>query len=210
MNIIGPAGRIAASLKQRIQPGYVGPLKLLLHGSPGVGKTELANAIAESLGSKWDRESVNGRNVTIELVREWQMTMHCTSMFGEWKVKILNEADLMSRPAQDLMLSVLDELPANRAIICTSNAAVGDLSERFHTRFQKHKVDAPSQEEVANLLVCQHGLPPDQAAFISVASGGNVRAALNDADVWLGEHRPSKGSRAVQLESLELLGALGL
>jgi DNA polymerase III delta prime subunit len=137
-------------------------------------------------------------------VREWQVSLQCSSMFGDWKVKVINEADTMTAPAQDLMLSVLDELPTKRAIICTSNLSVKDLSERFRTRFQLHKVGAPTQEEIANLL-CEHGLPPDQAAFISVASGGNVRAAMNDAEAWFMETKHAARAHQQDLSAV-LLG----
>lgn len=160
----------------------------------------MAKAIAEDLGARWDLECINGRN--IDVVRDWQLHLHCSSMFDEWKVKVINEADLMTVPAQDLMLSVLDELPPRRAIICTSNLSVKDLSERFRTRFQLHKVEAPTQEEVAAHL-CDLGLPPDQAAFIAVACGGNVRAAMNDAEVWFMEHK-----HAARVHQSDMMGTL--
>jgi len=201
MKLIGHAGHLAATLRSELDTTR--PVKLLFHGEPGIGKTKLAEAVAESLGNKWDVEAVNGRNVTIDLVREWQHSLH-SSMFGSWKVKIINEADLMTAPAQDLMLSVLDEMPAQRAIICTSNLSLKDFQTRFHTRFIKKKVEPPTQEEIANLL-CEHGLPADQAAFIAVACGGNVRAALNDAEAWAMEHKHA--ARAYQQDlSAVLLG----
>lgn len=201
MNTIGPAAII---LKQLLAIDRSRPVKVLLHGAPGCGKTTIAEAFAENIGGKWDIESVNGRNVTIDLVREWQHSLHTSSMFSDWKVKIINEADLMTAPAQDLMLSVLDELPVKRAVICTSNVNIKDLSERFRTRFVKYKVDCPKSEEIANLL-CDRGLPPDQSAFISVSCSGNVRAALNDADVWFSEQRHAEVS-PTRILNLELLG----
>ncbi|MCX8109214.1 MAG: AAA family ATPase [Verrucomicrobiae bacterium] len=51
--------------------------RYLLIGPPGVGKTELANMFARRLaGHPTQIESVNGRNVDINLVRKWQESSH--------------------------------------------------------------------------------------------------------------------------------------
>ena len=186
MKLIGPAGKILSAVSG-LRYTDSKPVKLMLYGPPGVGKTALAEALASSIGdSKWDIESINGRNVTIDVVRDWQQSMHCSSMYGEWKVRIINEADVMPRPSQDLMLTLLDELPPKRAFIVTSNLDLDQMTPRFRTRFMTRKVEAPKPEEIATLLM-EQGLPSDQAAFISTAAAGNVRAALLDADAWLNE-----------------------
>ena len=201
--LIGPPGKVMRAIDgMRFADKAI---KLMLYGPPGIGKTTIADSLAAAIGGKWDTESINGRNVTIEVVREWQQTMHTTSMFGDWKVRIINEADVMSRPAQDLMLTLLDELPPKRAIICTSNLDLEAMTPRFRTRFITRKVEAPTEAEIASLLV-ERGLPHDQAAVISVTACGNVRAALNDADAWLSEKQYEGANAAQQLVSFELLG----
>jgi hypothetical protein len=73
-------------------------------------------------------------------------------------------------------------------VIGTSNLQLDLLTERFQTRFQSIKLNAPSTEEIAGLL--QQHWPVDEAVAlrIAVGSGGCVRAALADLESWLDIH----------------------
>jgi hypothetical protein len=157
-------------------------LKLLLYGSPGTAKTSVAKMIARALAAhNIDIECVNGRNVTLDLVREWQKNSAYGSLFGGWKVKLINETDLIPQAAQDLMLTYLDELPPRNAVIGTSNLSLETLSERFQTRFRLVRLRAPETAVLAAWLVQRWQLPPAAADFIALGACGNVRAALLDA-----------------------------
>ena len=161
-------------------------MKLLLYGTPGVGKTSIADMVASELsGSPLSVEEFNGKLVTVEVVKQWMGSLCAGSLFGVYSVKIINEMDRCTRDAQDLLLSYLDRLPPGRAVIGTSNLQLDLLTERFQTRFQSIKLTAPSTEELADLL--QQHWPVDEATAlrIAVGSGGCVRAALADLESWL-------------------------
>lgn len=174
--------RHALNLKSKPTP----TLRLLMYGSPGCGKTTIAELLAEALAAhRIDIESVNGRNVTIDLVRQWQSDARYVSLFNGWKVKIINEADLIPPFAQDLMLSYLDELPARTAVIATSNEFMENLSDRFATRFGAVKIDSPTEEEITSFLRNRWHLKKEPAAFIAQGCNGNVRDALLRAANYL-------------------------
>lgn len=197
--LIGPAGRLADVFANTLADKET--VKLLLCGEPGIGKTALAERVALDLcGDKWGMESVNGRNVSIHVIREWSKDGLSSCLFGTgWKVKIVNEVDTMPADAQDALLSFLDALPARCAFIGTSNLSLGTLSKRFITRLQRHEVAAPEAEEIAAFLVESEGVPALIAQQIAFLCGGCVRAALLDADAWRNEHAPvTKVARAKQ------------
>jgi replication-associated recombination protein RarA len=161
-------------------------VKILLYGPPGVGKTSIADMVADALsGTRFAIEECNGKLVTVETVKQWMGTLGVCSLFGVYSVKIINEMDRCTRDAQDLLLSYLDRLPPDRAVIGTSNLQLDLLTERFQTRFQSIKLAAPSTEEIAAML-CRHWLVDEVTSLrIAVGSGGCVRAALADLESWL-------------------------
>lgn len=185
--LIGPAGQIDAILTlmaEDVKIDHTQNVKLLLYGPPGVGKTELVNRLAMRLTGDcpFGVGSVNGKELDLAKVKQWRESMRYGNIFSDFSVKIVNEIDRASNDAQVLMLTLLDELPARRAILCTSNLNLGSLADRFQTRFMQYKVAAPATEDIE--FVCQQaypGLYPFDYQSIAVGSGGNVRAALADA-----------------------------
>lgn len=193
--LIGHARAVAQGLLRTLAH-RAGNLKMLLYGTPGNGKTSILNMLARAVaGHNIDIESLNGRNVTIELIREWQRNAAFSSLFGGWKVKVINEVDLVSPVVQDLMLTYLDELPAQTAVIAASNQNVTALTERFQTRFRLVQVESPRDHEISRWLVQRWRIPKATADFISLGVCGNVRQALLDAADFMtfgqfNEHRP--------------------
>jgi DNA polymerase III delta prime subunit len=196
--LIGPAGRLADLFARTIEDAA--SVKVLLSGAAGIGKTALGLQVARNLcGGEWGVTNLIGRKVTIHVVNQWEEELASSSLYGTgWKVIVIEEIDTCQRDAMDALLFVLDTLPPNRGIIGTTNLPFEELPERFRTRFERHEVTAPEPEEIARLLHAERGIPPMVAQQIAFLCGGNVRAALLDAQTWSGQHGPAKAKRPLQ------------
>jgi replication-associated recombination protein RarA len=189
--LIGPSGQLLDAMFakiERLDPSK-DVLKAMFIGEPGIGKSEIAMAMALRLANEQRLavERVNGADVTAETVRSWRQSFACSSLFADWRPLVIEEVDKLSPQAQVLMLTFLDTLQPGRAVLCTSNLEAKDLTPRFQTRFQLWQVAPPKDSEVKALLI-ERGLPPAVAQQIAVSSVGNVRAALLDAESWKDVH----------------------
>ncbi len=162
-DLLGQAKRVATAQvvkARRLSCDPSATMKLLLYGPPGVGKTSVVELVAMQLaGTALAIEDYNGREVTVDVVRQWMTQLPYGSLFAPWSVKIVNELDRCSREAQDMLLTYLDRLPPGRAFLGTSNLQLDLLTERFQTRFQAIKLLPPSTEERAEFLSTHWAVP---------------------------------------------------
>ena len=189
-DFVGQVGKVAEVLlrkAERLRTNPDQPLKLLISGAPGIGKTSLVNMIARTLVSHPVAiEDVNGKEVGLELAREWTRSLAYGSLFGSWSVKVVNELDRCSKDAQDMLLTYLDRMKPGHAFLGTTNLDLGSLTERFQTRFQSVRLQPPENEVLAAFLARRWGAPITITRQIAEGSKGNVRAALGDLEMWMG------------------------
>jgi replication-associated recombination protein RarA len=185
--LIGSAGKLGKILDKiagKLKAGDVeSKPAFLIYGAPGGGKTSLARILARQLaGDDLAIDERSGLNVNVDTVRQWLGSLGVGNLFGDWQVRWIEELDRVPRDAQDLLLHYLDKLPPKTAFIGTSNLQLELLQERFQTRLRTWKVTPPETGELSAFLMRRKGLDKQTAAQIAVGSGGNVRAALLDAD----------------------------
>ena len=189
-DFVGQAGKVADVLlrkAERLRTNPDQPLKLLISGAPGIGKTSLVNMIARTLASHPVAvEDVNGKEVGLDLAREWTRSLAYGSIFGKWSVKVVNELDRCSKDAQDMLLTYLDRMKPGHAFLGTTNLDLGSLTERFQTRFQSVRLQPPENEVLAAFLARWWRVPITITRQIAEGSNGNVRAALADLEMWMG------------------------
>jgi len=189
-DFVGQAGKVAEVLlrkAERLRANSDQPLKLLISGAPGIGKTSLVNLIARTLASHPAAiEDVNGREVGLDLAREWTRSLAYGSLLGPWSVKVVNELDRCSKDAQDMLLTYLDRMKPGHAFLGTTNLDLASLTERFQTRFQSVRLQPPDNEVLATFLARRWGAPIGITRQIAEGARGNVRAALADLEMWMG------------------------
>ena len=172
---------------ERLRASPDQPLKLLVSGAPGIGKTSLVNLIARTLASHSAAiEDVNGKEVGLELAREWTRSLAYGSLFGSWSVKVVNELDRCSKDAQDMLLTYLDRMKPGHAFLATTNLDLSSLTERLQTRFLPVRLQSPENEVLATFLARRWHVPIATTRMIAAGAAGNVRAAMADLEMWMG------------------------
>lgn len=163
------------------------PIRLLMLGQAGVGKSELSNYFCSKLGAdRWHVHKYNGTQLRIEVVDELARSFHYKDMFGAYRILSIEEVDKVPVLAQVRLLTLLDDLPQHTAVVCTSNCKLAELEERFQSRFTLLLVKGPDSDELASFLRLHWpAISGTDLSGILLGACGNVRQALKDADLAL-------------------------
>lgn len=193
---IGPAQDLAMVL-DRIGKRSVksaDPVKLIIRGEPGIGKSSLVERLLEQIGAnKWTTTKLNATQLSIDAIDSWARKLCSRELYGNYRVLWIEEVDKVNHFVQVRLLTLLDDLPHNVAVIGTSNKELRDFDPRFQSRFQVFQLRPPGADQIAWLLK-KFGLRKDDINRIAQFACGNVRLALNDAQSALDELAAFRGS----------------
>ena len=159
------------------------PIKLLLNGRPGLGKSFLARYLQHLVGSEsWSISKYNGTELKMESLGDLAYDLRKTSYFDDYRIIWIDEADAIPHAAQVRFLTLLDDLPRGTIVVCTSNCSLNDFENRFQTRFQVFELAPPPAEDIERLILrLAPDIRPTDARAIARGASGNVRQALLDA-----------------------------
>lgn len=95
------------------------PLRVMIIGESGTGKTTLARVIAKAAGNLSVLQEVDGRDVTSGLVKQWREWFSSRNVFGQACV-IVNEAQNFGAASSGLM-TLCDSMKSGILIMTTMN-----------------------------------------------------------------------------------------
>lgn len=176
-----------------------GFMRAIFYGPPGCGKSELASIIALKLsGDSFAIEHLNGQGTSVERVRDWQRNDSYRPLYGTgWKVRIIDESDMMSEAGVFEMRQLMDARTPRSAYILTTNVLTLESPDpkeaamqrkddviplAFHTRCNVYQFTKVKTPEVQDWLMKKWALPLDKAQIVARCNDGNVRGACFDAE----------------------------
>lgn len=168
------AGQSAATALLRAFAAEPYPAAFVFAGETGTGKTSAAVALAGELGCDLGAGEFGGVYVipsgdqTAENVRDvWDRLAYAPWSGSGWRVLIVNEADRMGRPAENVWLDRLETIPARCVVIFTTNEAAR-LAQRFMDRCTVLRFESNARKlEAAGIAFVQRLWQQDTGATLS-------------------------------------------
>lgn len=182
------------------------PHALILQGEKGCGKRTLAKLLAKALvcrnreqapcgvcpscvraaaGSHPDIRVEEGsgatRSLTVDTVKSIISDCYRKPEEAEVSVYLLFVGSRMLEPAQNKLLKVIEEPPANTVFVLVCETAE-QLLPTIRSRAQSFKLRPPPIEEAAALVSQRTGMEPQEARELAVLCGGNIGHMLEEAE----------------------------
>ena len=196
-------------LSEQYQSGRL-PHALLLTGIKGIGKTQFAKTLAESLlcdnrqidgsacgqcrscllisaGSHPDLSILtieeNSKVIKIDQIRALIASMALSSQYAGYKIVIISPADAMNRNAANSLLKTLEEPPGHSLLVLVTDKPAY-LPATVRSRCHQLKFHAPVRNMALSWLSQQSTGIKQAEILLDLASGGPLEALkLAESDV---------------------------
>lgn len=229
-DVIGQS-HVTETLKNAIRTEQVGHA-YLFSGPRGVGKTTVARIFAKALncehgpaeepcntcpvckaiqsGSSLDIQEIDGASHnSVEDVRELQANIGYHSNECRFKMYIVDEVHMLSKPAFNALLKTLEEPPPN-VIFVFATTEPQKIPPTILSRCQRYDFRRLSVNDIAGKLkkiAEADGIDIDEASIILIAR--RATGAMRDAESILEQLKASRGKSITVQDVKEVLGIAG-
>ena len=153
---------------------------MILYGTPGIGKTSMANAIVSDIGC-----SFRSLNAVLNNKKDFDIVIEEAKMY-DGMVLIVDEIHRMNKDKQDILLPCLESGLITLIGMTTSNP-YHKINPAIRSRCQIFKLEALSKDDIKMGLkkalnhedIKDISIDDETLDYISEISGGDFRFALN-------------------------------
>ena len=128
--------------RNMVKSGELG--NMLFNGDAGVGKTTVAKVLCESLGIDYMFLNASSERGIDEVRNNIQTFASTTSLFGDYKVLLLDEADNLTPDAQKALRHLIEQHQNNCRFILTANYPY-KLIDPLRSRLNEYNFTYPTQ-----------------------------------------------------------------
>jgi DNA polymerase III subunit delta' len=120
-------------------------------------------------------------SVAVDDVRRVAPFLRKTAAHGGWRVVVIDDADTMNRSAQNALLKILEEPPANTVLILIAHR-MGTMVPTIRSRCRLFSFHPPNADDVSKILTAHRFIPaPGTADLLTALSEGSPGEALRFA-----------------------------
>ena len=198
------------------------PHAFLFTGISGVGKTTTAAAFTQAINClapvenggcgrcRICRQIISGnfpdlmviepigQNIKIEQIRELNRSLNFKLIVGNYRVTIINQADMMTEEAANSFLKTLEEPPPGNIFILKVTEP-RDLLSTIVSRCQKIPFQPLSFRIVKEWLRNEMDMDEERASLIARLSEGSLGRAINISESRFLEERQDNLAKIIQL-----------
>lgn len=120
--------------------------------------------------------------ISVADIRRIAPFLHMTASFGGWRVVIINDADSMNRNAQNALLKILEEPPANTVLMLITHR-IGAMIPTIRSRCRVFNFQKLSEGNFSKILTARgHFLEDGALETLYKLSDGSIGEALKFID----------------------------
>ena len=157
---------------------------LLLHGTPGTGKTSIAKILVNAIDCDVMYINASDEN-NVDTIRDKVKSFASSMGFKKWKIIILDESDFLTPNGMAALRNIMETFSKSTRFILTCNY-VEKIIPAIQSRCQTFNITPPSKKEVAlklNDILKKEGVDFDIKDLAIIINSGypDIRKILNTA-----------------------------
>ncbi len=171
---------VTSVLKESISLGNIAHAYLFF-GGRGTGKTSVARIVAREIGTHIDDlyEIDAASNNGVDEIRALRDAVHIAPFRSKYKVYILDEVHMLSKPAFNALLKTLEE-PPSHVIFILATTEMHKVPETIISRCEVYTFKKPTQSILTHMVLqtaqAEHvTLEPSAADLIALLGDGSFR-----------------------------------